>query len=460
MKHSEWDWRMSTLKAPAIIALLSVMVFACEKRESGAGQESPEREPVTVKTITAGYSKIEPELSSFGSLSFLSKTDISPPVEGVIKAIYAEEGDRIRKDELLAELENTQLEIRATQAETSLAQARAALNLSEANYREGLLQAEARFLSIEKMELAIKQKDLELETLKTDLSKKEQLLEVDGVTDDQVEKLKLSLKAAQTDYETTIMDLEIKRIGFRDEDIRALGYEVPYAEATKRKLLRELNCLTLKAEVDVSRAGLEAAEQEVKSLNLLLKELRVLSPASGVLGARYLEPGERVAAGTKLFTIFMEDKVYAVFPVQERDALLVREGQEVRVVLPALKDEERVARVTLVSPMLDPQSGNIIIKAIMNNPDGKLKPGMFVRVRLIHGKPENRILLPLTCLVGKEGDKAEVFAASGGRVFKRTLVLGEESKGFVEALSGIEEGDLVVDFPPPLLREGDNVLVD
>ncbi|TFG63748.1 MAG: efflux RND transporter periplasmic adaptor subunit [Spirochaetales bacterium] len=448
----------SAVRAAGILSAL--FLAGCESRQTGGQIVSLPGEPLKAAVFEARISDVTPELSGFGSLSFISKTDLSPAVEGILKSLPVDEGGRVEPGMLLAEIENTQLLIRSAQADTSLIQARAGLDLAEARYNEGLLQAEARIVSAEKLELTLGQKSLELGSLEVDLGKKKQLLAVDGVTGDQVLKLKLSIEAARTDYQNTLKDLEILRIGYRDKDITDKGFAVPSSGPARRQLLKELNCLSLKAEVDVARAGIDTAGQERESVDLLLGELRIISPGRGVLGARYLEEGERITPGTLLFTIFADDRLYAVFPVQEKQALLVREDQDVLISLPAVPGEERAGRVVFISPMIDPKSGNLMVKALVENPGGELKPGMFVRVRVIHGRTEKRIILPLTSLTEKAEGKAFVFVAAGGRVFRRAVVTGGESSGGMVILEGLKEGELVVDKPSLLLKEGERVSVE
>src|SRR5690606_15341529 len=100
---------------------------------------------------------------SFGSLSFIQKTDLTAPTDGRVVQLLVEEGDRIRKGQRLALLENVQLEIRKLQGETAVQSATAELELTRTRLEEGRRQMEARFLSLDKTKLTIEQKELELE---------------------------------------------------------------------------------------------------------------------------------------------------------------------------------------------------------------------------------------------------------------------------------------------------------
>jgi RND family efflux transporter MFP subunit len=172
---------------------------------------------------------------------------------------------------------------------------------------------------------------------------------------------------------------------------------------------------------------------------------------------RYLEKGERIQADAKLFTIIDISRVFAVFPIEESDAALLTEGMKVEVTVDALKDQAFEAKIYLISPLIDPQTGNVTVKAIMDNPGLKLKPGMFLRAKVISGQPRNAILLPKTVLTNKKGKEAEVFAVSQGRIFLKKLTVGVEKEDMVEILQGVNEGETIVNSPSPILKEGQEV---
>jgi RND family efflux transporter MFP subunit len=220
----------------------------------------------------------------------------------------------------------------------------------------------------------------------------------------------------------------------------------------------ELNTLTLKAEVEVARAQLESARKELASAEELLKELRLRSPLKGIVGTIYVEIGERVEAGTKVFTLFESGDMYVVFPVQEEQVVALRRGMRAEVAIDTFPGRSFEAAISIVSPVVDPQSGNVMVRAILQTGTEELRPGMFARVTLHTGKAVQRILLPTSALVQSEGDSGSVLVVQGGRVFRRKLRLGVEREGKIEVLEGLKPGEEVVSTPSPLLQEG--ALVD
>jgi HlyD family secretion protein len=410
-----------------------------------------------VDTLQAAETEIIAEITSFGTISFLKKTDISAAADGKLERLYVEEGDEIIKSQPLLLIENVQLEIRKRQAASAVAAAKASVALAEARLWEGKMQIEARLISIDQTEIELQQKEAELIDFEETLHSKEKIYQAGGLSEETMDALKMGYQAAKTEYLSLAKQLEIKRVGLRDEDIIASGSALPPDGKERRALLVDLNCRTLTAELSVAHAQLETALSELESADRLLQELSVRSPESGIVGARYFSEGERVREGEPLLTLFDTSKVYAVFPVQEDEAQLLSEGMAVEVAADSLGGAVYHANVRLISPTVDPQSGSVTVKAVCSNPDKRFKPGMFIRVRVIYGDPRSAIILPITAIRQKSGKRAEVFTIVNGRAFQKEVRIGEEREGSLEILQGLKAGEIIVDSPSPLLKEGEKV---
>jgi multidrug efflux pump subunit AcrA (membrane-fusion protein) len=137
------------------------------------------------------------------------------------------------------------------------------------------------------------------------------------------------------------------------------------------------------------------------------------------------------------------------------------EGMPVQVEVPAQGNRVYRSMISIISPLLDPQSGNLTIRALLSNRDGALKPGLFIRVLVSTAETRQSILLPMSVLIGRNGTQASVFIVRGGRSFRQEVVIRPETEGQaagkVEVVGGITEGDHVVDEPSPVLQDGGDV---
>ncbi len=441
--------------------LVSLALFACSGRPAAVESGTPA--PITVKVIEARAVRSAPEVESFGTVSYRSKADISAAVEGTAVSLAVDEGDRVRPGQLLAQLENVQLTIGRSQAESQLRSTEAAVELAKARLLEGNRQIEARLLSLKRARLEIEQKKREADEMARTLESRQKLVAVDGISAEELRSLELQCQSVRTAYEGLLNQYAVDSIGLRDEDIRAAGFAVPVEEGERSSLLAEINLRTLSAQLDAASAARAAAQSDLESAAALLDALTIRSPVAGVIGARQAGVGERLRVADTLFTVIEEAEVYAVFPVAERQAAMLACGMPVEVVVPGLGGRRFSAAVSLISPLLDPVSGNLTVRALIPNHDGALRPGLFVRVRVRTGESRRVIPLPASAVARREGARATIFVVRDGRAFKRTVELeaeiSGETAGSLNATAGIEEGERIVAEPSPALQEGGAVHV-
>jgi len=175
-----------------------------------------------------------------------------------------------------------------------------------------------------------------------------------------------------------------------------------------------------------------------------------------VVGAVFFQEGERVATGAIIMTIMDTADVHAVFAVQSHEGELIHRGMRVDIRSDVL-EASFVGEVDLVSPVADPQTGTLTIKAVISNPSGVLRPGMFVGVQVPVGEERSSIVVPLDAAAQRRGDTATVYVVRKQRIFAVEVVLGVEIAGQIEVCEGLEAGDVVVKTPSPGLREGEAV---
>ncbi len=176
----------------------------------------------------------------------------------------------------------------------------------------------------------------------------------------------------------------------------------------------------------------------------------------GILGAKYVEAGEHVQPGTKLVTLIDTTTVYAVFPLQEDDAVSVSEGMAAEVTLDAFPGQTFSGRVDLVSPLIDSQSGSVSVKAKLSNPGPGSSQACLPGSKCGWAHPPACFFSPNRPWF-KKGSKARVYAVVNGRVFGKDVELGRDQGGRYIVVSGAQEKDLVIDSPSPLLKEGEEV---
>lgn len=191
------------------------------------------------------------------------------------------------------------------------------------------------------------------------------------------------------------------------------------------------------AELDKAKARTELALVE-------LERTEVRAPFDGVLGVRLVAVGDRVENEEPLVEIYAIDRLQAIFSVQEQGVPLAQVGLPVQVRVAAYGSEQFPGRVFFVAPALDAASRRLIMKAWIDNSDGRLKPGMFVNVDVEVARKEAALMVPESAVVY---DRNGIFVwrdRPEGGAQKVPVELGLRQEGRVEVLEGLAPGDVVV----------------
>jgi len=459
------------MKKIVIIQLTVLLFFACAKNTLNDSDEARK-----VKGVSVTVREIPDEVSGFGSLSFLTKVDITSPQEAVIKKLFFREGDFVKTGDLIVRLENPQINLAVERAENNYTQALAACNLANSRLLEGIFQSEAQLLAFEKAEAELVLAKRRWDENNRKHQNQEKLFEAGGI---HTEAILVSRFNLDSEWEQIVLlerELEIRRIGCRDQDLIKAGIPVPPDEAERKNALVSLMTSSLRAELNAAGARLEAAEKELSSAKIALAELTVLSPASGIIGARYLEEGERVRPQDKIFSLIDTSSLYAIFPVREKDALRIDRGLSASVLVDGT-GERLNGTVDLVYPQADSQSLSFLVRVLLREKGlledaDRLRPGMFTRVTVVFGPPKKTKFIPESSVFNRtnsnrsNSDRSNgsqnngegcVFVINGSRITERKVVLGSVNGDDREIISGLNTGELIVLRPDADLREGSNV---
>lgn len=444
------------------IVIMTAVSLAVMTGLASCAKEKPEMSPEESVPVTAVIIKEESvprEISCFGTITFIRKIDLSATVDGTVTQLAVKEGQTVREGQRLLVLRNVQLELRKKQALSAIDSAGSSLDLARAKLWEGDLAVEARLVAVQRTELELEQKRLEVEDAEQTLSNKEELSKVGGVTSEALSAVRLRLLAARNEQAMIEKDLLSRRIGLRDEDLLRDKVTPSTDQATRVRQLVTLNTKTLQAEVEDARARYESARRELEASEELLKALIIEAPATGIVAAKYVEQGEYVAQNAKLLTLMDTKNVLAALSVQESEMPLLREGMSARLSVDAISDKPLEGRVDSISPTADPQTGAFIVKAALSNTAGRLRPGMFVRANIRYEKSLLSLVVPEKCILQKKGNTAQVFSIVNGKAFLKQVTLGSDLGGSFAAEKGLTRGELLIESPPSTLREGMNVQI-
>lgn len=163
----------------------------------------------------------------------------------------------------------------------------------------------------------------------------------------------------------------------------------------------------------------------------------------GTVTEKIAVPGAYVMAGEKLFAVNDLSSVWLYADVYERELASVQIGQAVTVTTQSYPGQTFFGTISFISPVIDDATRTAKVRVELGNSDGKLKPNMFASVAIKSPLSET-LVIPTSSLIDT-GLRKIVFISQDESVFvKRDIVTGQEANGFIQVLSGLSEGDVVV----------------
>jgi membrane fusion protein (multidrug efflux system) len=162
--------------------------------------------------------------------------------------------------------------------------------------------------------------------------------------------------------------------------------------------------------------------------------------------------GSLISPGTVITTLDDTSTIKLDFTIPETFLSAVQPGLEITARSVAYPDDSFSGRVASIDSRVDPATRSVTARALVPNPRGLLKPGMFLTVRLSRGEVD-ALLVPEQALVPEQGD-VYVFVVQDDSVAKRKIRLGQRRVGDVQVLEGLAAGELVVTEGTQKLREG------
>ncbi|HST09338.1 MAG TPA: efflux RND transporter periplasmic adaptor subunit [Terriglobales bacterium] len=221
-------------------------------------------------------------------------------------------------------------------------------------------------------------------------------------------------------------------------------------------------------EYDQAVASQKSSEANVGEIRATIDRKTIRAPFSGVLGIRKINVGQYLAAGNPIVQLQALNPIYVDFGVPQQAGAQVRVGGTVRVTAQDLAGKEFSGHVNALDSVIDEGTRNVTVQATLANPQGKLKPGMFVQVQMKYGEARNAITLPASAIsYAPYGDSVFIIAdlkdpkGKSYRGVRQQFVKTDGTRGDqVAVVSGVKAGDEVVSSGVFKLRNGAAVTIN
>lgn len=330
-------------------------------------------------------------------LMALIESPILARVEGYISKRSADIGARVKKGQILAELETPELDQQMRQAQASISQMRAAMKQAQAHVGEVRAQ-------------------LNLAKLTTDRWKQ---LSAEGV-----------VSVQETDEKRALYDVKVAEL-----------------EAAQ-------------ASVSSAQEGVKAAEASLNRLEELKSFSRLTAPFDGLVTYRNPDVGTLISAGAngkELFRVADISTIRVFVSIPQSHVPLIVPGVPGRLTVDDIPGRAWPAPVANIANALDPASRTMLAVLKIANPDLALKPGMYSRVRFTLPAPPKSITLPGDAVVGRRDGNYVAVVGARGKVHFQKVSVARDFGAKLAISEGVAAGDVVVLSPGDDIHEGGEV---
>lgn len=340
-----------------------------------------------------------------GKVEPITKVEVKSKASGIVKKLMVDAGDKVKKGQLLAQLDKEEIQAQVEQSEAGLQAAEASYRGAEADYERAKVDAEGPDVPLLKRAF---------ERAK-DMAKQ-------GVVSTS------ALEDAQKNYEMSL----------------------------NKQNVAKAQLLVLQAKVMQSDAQVAQDKANLKQLEEQLGYTDIVSPIDGVVLSRDVEMGDAVSSilvlgssATLVMTLGDTSEVYVKGKVDESDIGKVYLGQPARIKVESFKDKTFSGKVTKISPM-GVEKDNVTtfeVRVSINNPGGELKAAMTANAEIILEEHKNVLQIPEGAIMYDKDKKASVEIPSpkdkDGKK-KLAVNIGISNGAKTEVLGGLKEGDEVV----------------
>ncbi|MBI5801114.1 MAG: efflux RND transporter periplasmic adaptor subunit [Verrucomicrobia bacterium] len=370
------------------------------------GKNAPAMPSRAVQSAPAESRPMERAVSVIGALAAIDQATLSVKVSGRLQSLSVDIGTRVKKGELVAQIESVDYELKLRSAEALLAQARARLGLLlvgaddtvKAEETSTVRQANASLLESQK------QRDRTRELAKRGISSQ--------------------------------ADLEIVEA----------NYEIAFN--------RHLEALE---DIRQRQGVLQQRRVEVEIARQQLADTKIVAPFDGMVQERKASPGEFLNTAAPIVTLVKVDPLRLRVEVPERNAAGVRLGQKVRLTIEG-DTNKYTGTISRLSPAITDASRMLIVEADIPNAAGLLRPGTFARADIVLAEQEPATTVHKDALITFAGME-KIFLVKDGRAAEKNIAVGRRAGDFIEVLSGVKAGDVVV-LSPGSLQNGQPVTTE
>ncbi len=202
----------------------------------------------------------------------------------------------------------------------------------------------------------------------------------------------------------------------------------------------------------------QTASVKLAILEKAVADTTIRAPFDGWVAEKLVSVGEQISSGmqaTKVVTLVRVDPLRLALTVPQQNIGCIQPGQAVRFRVDSFPERTFEATVRFIAPVVTNDTRSMVVEAVVPNPDGALRPGLFATAELLLSQKGTEIFVPVSA-VQKMGEVAKVFVVRDGIAREQVVALGNADQGKVQIRSGLTGKEVVV-ARPERIRDGDAV---
>jgi multidrug efflux pump subunit AcrA (membrane-fusion protein) len=399
-------WGLATIIIVTVVCVIIVQVFkkpgqmsVIESQAMDMNAMVPPKGAVPVGVATVEQGTIQGSVTYTGTVQAYTDEDVYPRVTGRVVSMPVYPGDRVRKGQLLVQLDPSDSEYTAKKEEAEGAEDAAMHNagIAKEEFDQKRHELEAAKQAEEAARNGVDEAEASLSYWKPEVERQKALLDAKVVSLDEYQKEASELKAAQA---------------------RLQQSKAKLLEAASTRLAAQAAFDGAVHHVGHFSSAARQAKAAFKNASIYEKYTRIVAQDDGVVTKRIISPGVVVNPGMLLLKVAHVRNVRVQAEVASDDAQKLRRGNKVYIKGSEGSEQEVPASITAIFPAADPASRTFTVEALINNvlpEEGmaghyRFLPGQYVVMRLLTGEDEG-LVIPSSAVVWREG-KAQVWKAS------------------------------------------------
>ena len=381
------------------ICCVAALLSGCSQKEAAASVE------VSVEAAHPEVGTIVEHINADATLAPLAQAALSPKISAPVKRFYVQRGAKVKAGQLLAVLENRDLQAAALDN-------KGAYTAAQATYQTATKAVVPE--DYQKAELDLAQAKATLDLDQSIVNSRKQLFTEGAIPGRDLDTAMATLVQAQAAYDTAKKHLE---------GVQSVGHA---------------------AALEAAKGQLTSAEGKYLGAEAQVGYSEIRSPINGVVTDRSLFAGETAAAGTPLLTVMDTSALLAKVHIALAQAQRLRVGSPATLSVPGI-DAPVPAKVSLISPALDPGSTTVEVWLRVENSKGTYKVGTPVHASIEGRSAQDALLTPSSALLtAQDGSKSVMVVGSDSAAHRRPVTVGLEDGGKAQITGGIEAKDLVI----------------